>query len=75
MKCCDGTCVDILFNDAHCGGYCEPCPAGRECCHGRCIDPQYTRCCRDHPNAGTWRPWCPAARSCCMASNGGLACC
>jgi hypothetical protein len=71
MACCDGSCQDTLFNDAHCGG-CNPCPSGWECCHGRCIESASASCCRDHPR---WIGVCPAPSLCCLLSNGEPGCC
>lgn len=71
MACCAGSCLETLFNNAHCGG-CDPCPAGWECCHGRCIESASASCCRTHPRQiGV----CAAPTRCCLLSNGLPGCC
>jgi hypothetical protein len=77
VECCDGACVDVQFNNAHCGGNCLPCPAGQECCHFRCIDPQVQRCCRDELHGEFNVIACSTVRNevCCTHPNGFPGCC
>lgn len=73
-KCCDGSCEDIVFNNAHCGG-CDPCPTDWECCHGSCIESDTSTCCRDRPEPPHSCPSSSLRLGWCCMEDGLPSCC
>jgi hypothetical protein len=57
--CCDGGCVDLNTDEAHCGRCDTVCPPGQECCDGACKDLQF-----DPRNCGECGRRCPLGQVC-----------
>ena len=36
-RCCKGRCTNVVFDRANCGRCGNVCPAGSDCCGGRCV--------------------------------------
>jgi hypothetical protein len=64
-----------LFNDAHCGPSCNPCPPDWECCHGSCIESDTLTCCRDRPEPPHSCPTSSLRQGWCCTDDGLPGCC
>ncbi|MCC6900020.1 MAG: hypothetical protein IT377_13660 [Polyangiaceae bacterium] len=83
---CDGVCVDIHTNNAHCGACANACAAGMSCTNGSCACPAGTSNCggscvdtgSSDTNCGACGNVCPGGSSCqagqCSCSGGATLC-